>query len=300
MRWLKYSFLTLTLFLLGPAYMAAYGSDSHDATPAPVFAKRNSSGMAPLPDEYSGAMIQVYAARTSSWRSHLAVHTWVATKERDADHFVVHQVIGFRARRNLPVVVSEADLPDRFWYGNAPELLADIRGEQAEKLLPEVLAAIDSYPFQDDYSIWPGPNCNTFTAYIGRAVPELQLTLPVTAIGKDYLPDGKMIEDAPSGTGYQFSLFGLFGMTAARDEGLEINILGLSAGVDFLRPALKLPGVGRVGMSAAISGASSPADLAFAAEETDDNETSTADIFRTADQANVLANGIVSVDDSRL
>lgn len=257
MRWLKNSFLTLTLFLLGPVYMAAYGSNYPEEEPASTLSRRASAGIAPLPEEYSGAIIQVYAARTSSWRSHLAVHTWVATKERNADHFVVHQVIGFRARRNLPVVVSEIDLPDRFWYGNKPELLAEVRGEQAEKLLPEVLAAVASYPYPDSYTTWPGPNCNTFTAHIARSVPELQLTLPVTAIGKDYLPDGKIVEAAPSGTGYQFSMFGLLGVTAAVDEGLEINILGLSAGVDFRRPALKLPGVGRVGMGAGIRGPSS-------------------------------------------
>lgn len=255
MRWFKYPCLISILFTLGPVYMAAYGSDNLHETPAPapVFPKRESSGIAPLPADYSGAIIQVYAARTSSWRSHLAVHTWIATKERNADHFVVHQVIGYRARRNLPVVVSEADIPDRFWYGNQPELLAEIRGAEAEQLLPDVFAAIAGYPYPDEYTTWPGPNCNTFTAHIGRAVPALQLALPVTAIGKDYLPDGKLVETAPSGTGYQLSLFGLLGLTAARDEGLEINILGLSVGVDFRRPALKLPGVGRVGMDAAIS-----------------------------------------------
>lgn len=253
MRSLSYSFLTLTLFLLGAVYMPAYGSDYPEVRSAPVVSKRGSAGIAPLPDEYRGALIEVYAARTSSWHSRLAVHTWVATKERDADEFVVHQVIGYRARRNLPVVVSEADLPDRFWYGNKPELLVEIRGEQAEELLPEVLAAIQSYPYPDSYTTWPGPNCNTFTAHIGRSVPELQLTLPVTAIGKDYLPDGKVLGAAPSGTGYQFSLFGLLGVMAAADEGLEINILGLSAGVDFCHPALKLPGIGRVGTDVAIS-----------------------------------------------
>lgn len=256
MRWLRCSLLTLTLCLLAPLCTVAYGSDE-ELTPAPAVSERGSSGIAPLPEEYAGAIIQVYAARTSSWRKNLAVHTWVATKERNADHFVVHQVIGFRARRDLPVVVSEADLPDRFWYGNQPELLAEIRGEQAEQLLPDVLAAVASYPYPDSYTTWPGPNCNTFTAHIGRSVPELQLTLPVTAIGKDYLPDGKVVEAAPSGTGYQVSLFGLLGITAARDEGLEINILGLSAGVDFRKPALKLPGVGRVGMDAEVGGPSS-------------------------------------------
>jgi hypothetical protein len=257
MVWLKYSCFTLSLFLVGPLYMAAYGSNntgtSTEVARGWAFAKRDSAGIAPQPEQFSDALIQVYAARTWSWRGHLAVHTWVTTKARDADHYDVHQVIGFRARRNLPVVMSEADFPDRYWYGNQPELLVDFRGAQAEKLLPEVLAAVKSYPYPDIYKTWPGPNSNTFTAHIGREVPELGLVLPVTAIGKDYLPGGAVFGAVPSGTGFQVSLLGVFGLMAAMDEGLELNILGLAAGVDFQRPALKLPGVGRIGMDAAIS-----------------------------------------------
>jgi hypothetical protein len=34
-------------------------------------------------------------------------------------------------------------------------------------------------------------------------------------------------------------------------EGLEVNFLGLVTGLDFRRPALKLPGWGRIGMALA-------------------------------------------------
>jgi hypothetical protein len=159
-------------------------------------------------------------------------------------------VVGFRARRGLPVVSSTADLPDRLWYGNQPTLLVDLRGDAAAALLPQVLAAVQHYPYADTYTLWPGPNSNTFTAYVGRQVPALELTLPVTAIGKDYLPGGALLAATPSGTGYQLSLLGALGVMVARDEGLEINLLGLAAGIDFRRPALKLPGIGRIGMAA--------------------------------------------------
>jgi hypothetical protein len=39
----------------------------------------------------------------------------------------------------------------------------------------------------------------------------------------------------------------VLGVTLAREEGLELNLLGLNFGVDFYRPALKLPFVGRIG-----------------------------------------------------
>jgi hypothetical protein len=36
-------------------------------------------------------------------------------------------------------------------------------------------------------------------------------------------------------------------MTLAREEGLELNLLGLNFGIDIYKPAIKLPFVGRVG-----------------------------------------------------
>jgi hypothetical protein len=36
-------------------------------------------------------------------------------------------------------------------------------------------------------------------------------------------------------------------MTLAREEGFELNLLGLTFGVDVAEPALKLPMVGRLG-----------------------------------------------------
>jgi len=50
---------------------------------------------------------------------------------------------------------------------------------------------------------------------------------------------------APSRSGFQVSLYGLFGIPLAAREGLEVNLLGLSFGVDPVRPALKLPALGR-------------------------------------------------------
>ena len=75
------------------------------------------------------------------------------------------------------------------------------------------------------------------------------LDLPPTAIGKDFLPNGSLIAGAPSGTGYQVSLFGLLGVLAAIEEGVEVNILGLVFGIDPLDLALKLPMAGRIGFA---------------------------------------------------
>jgi len=144
------------------------------------------------------------------------------------------------------VSISDYRAPDAEWYGAAPELLRDLRGAEAEAVLAKLEAAVSSYPHADEYTAWPGPNSNTFVAHLGREIPELRLTLPPTAIGKDYLPNNAIVARSPSGTGYQVSLGGLLGVTAGSDDGFELNVLGLVTGFDFKVPALKLPGVGRV------------------------------------------------------
>ena len=241
----------ITLFaaalLAGPATMVACGNVNLKGDWST--ADRSSSGLAPHPAEVREAVVQVYAARAFKWRGALGVHTWIAVKPTDAEQYTVHQVMGWRGRRGLPVVVSIEDVPDRNWYGARPELLADLRGPPAATAIPRIEAAIASYPYDREYSLWPGPNSNTFTAHVGREVPELAMDLPTTAIGKDFLTNGNIFESAPSGTGGQISIYGVLGITVARQEGFELNVLALNFGLDLLRPAIKLPGVGRLGMS---------------------------------------------------
>ena len=210
-------------------------------------ADRSGAGVAPAPGEVQDAIVSVWAARAFNWRGLLAVHTWVATKPANAPHYSVHQVIGWRGRGGGNVVVSSPDLPDRFWYGQPPRLVHELRGSAAERAIPKILEAVDTYPYAREYRLWPGPNSNTFTAYIAREVPELGVELPAIAIGKDYLEDGRLLAAAPGGRGFQISLFGLAGVIVGVEEGIEINLLGLVFGVDPLGPAIKLPGVGRIG-----------------------------------------------------
>ena len=194
-------------------------------------------------------MVQVYAARTVGWRGVLAVHTWIAVKPRDAASYARYEVMGWGVGRGAPAIRINRTGPDNYWFGSHPDLLADRRGEGVDLLIARVEAAVAAYPYPTSYRTWPGPNSNTFTAFIARAVPELQLDLPPTAIGKDYLPGGALAAMSPSGTGIQLSLFGLLGVLAGREEGLEINLLGLTFGVDVKDLALKVPVVGRLGAS---------------------------------------------------
>ncbi len=45
----------------------------------------------------------------------------------------------------------------------------------------------------------------------------------------------------------QVSIVGLLGLSLGLREGVELNLLGLVLGLDLVHPALKLPGIGRLG-----------------------------------------------------
>lgn len=203
-------------------------------------------GLAPDPATTPEPIVQVYAARTWGWRGYFGVHTWIAVKPARAKAYTIYEVVGWHLRWSDSAVVIRERAPDARWYGSPPELLAEKRGEGVTVLIDRIDRAAREYPFAGEYSVWPGPNSNTFTAYLARAVPELEVDLPPTAIGKDYLGD-RVVATAPSGSGFQVSLFGLLGVLASGVEGLEVNVLGLSFGIDPFSPAVKLPMVGRLG-----------------------------------------------------
>ncbi len=245
MRWKKtaYTVAGIVLLLIGSIWSAA--GEGHAVASDWRTASREPAGIAPDPLITSEAVVQVYAARAFSWRGYFGVHTWIAAKREDATSFTVYEVIGWRAYHGQPVVTVMEKEPDRRWFGAMPQILLDRRGEGVEDMINDIEIAVASYPYQNDYTLWPGPNSNTFTAFVARNVPGMDLDLPPTAIGKDYLSDG-IVASTPSGSGYQVSLFGLLGVMAAVEEGVEVNLLGLTFGVDPKDLALKLPGVGRV------------------------------------------------------
>ena len=207
-------------------------------------------GLAPDPAVHPEAIVQVYAARVIGWRGAFGVHTWIAVKPATASEYTVYEIIGWRLRWQDNALAVRNRAPDSRWFGSMPELIAEKRGPDAAALIPRIDQAAHAYPWAGEYVMWPGPNSNTFTAWVLRAVPELEADLPPTAIGKDYR--GKsLIGSAPSGKGFQFSLFGLAGVTASGVEGFEVNLLGLTFGINPFDPALKLPLVGRIGPSRA-------------------------------------------------
>lgn len=239
-------FLVLA-FLLVYAAPIAVSAGLFAARGGPAFdwraADRSSAGLLPDPPE-EAAVVRIYSARTVRWRGIFATHAWVVIKDRGAASY---QRFDYTAWGD-PIRVNGFAADGR-WFGNVPEVVFAADGPAAERLIPKIRAAVDSYAFRQrgDYRAWPGPNSNTFVAAIVAAIPEIRTTLPPTAIGKDYPLDGRWFGWTRSGTGVHLSLGGYAGLAIGWVEGLEINILGAIAGLDIARPGIKLPGLGRFG-----------------------------------------------------
>ena len=204
-------------------------------------------GLAPGPEDNRESIVQVYAARSYEPLSRLvSVHTWIAYRQEGQSKYTLYE-----AHRFTPYVTGKALRTCQKYYpigngtGQSPRFCSNSAATRRSRRSRE--SRMPSSLYRDGYRLWPGPNSNTLVAELVRAVDELQVDLPPTAIGKDFLPNWRIVAPAPSGTGWQVSLGGVLGVLVALEEGIEINLLGAVFGVDLNPPAFKLPIVGRLG-----------------------------------------------------
>jgi len=204
----------------------------------------SSIGSLPPAARHPEARLIVYSGRTGGWKGVLSVHTWIVLKHANAASWTRYDVVGW----GTPLRTN-GWVPDGRWYGNKPTVIADLKGKEAEALLPKIEAAVRRYQFRHAgaYRTWPGPNSNSFVAAVLRSAPEIGVALPPNAIGRDFRPH-PYLGLTDSRTGIEANLWGVLGAKFAWVEGLEVNLLGLVAGLDVRKPAVKLPGFGRVGM----------------------------------------------------
>ena len=204
-----------------------------------------SAGILPEASKSEDAAVYVFSAKTGGLKGAVASHAWIVTKEKGAKSYNRYDKVGWGSpiRRNHRPA-------DAFWYSNRPELVTAVTGRDAEALIPKVEGAIAAYPYAEPggYTIWPGPNSNTFVAHVLRNVPELGAVLPPHAVGRDYLPDGEFVHLDSDGKDLHLTLRGLIGLSAGMRSGFEVHFLGLVAGIDVMRPGIKIPAFGRIGV----------------------------------------------------
>lgn len=230
----------VALYLLPLAAYALWRQQAPDAPASWSRADWSSAGLLPAPSAHPGAIVRIYAARAGRWRGIVAHHSWIVVKEAGAATYTRFDKVGW----GTPVR-ENGWAPDGRWFSHEPVTVVAIDGQEAEPLIRRIREAVARYPYaaRGDYRAWPGPNSNTFVAWVAAQVPELRAVLPATAIGRDWTPRAFDLGATPGG-GLRLSLGGYAGAALGLAEGIELNVLGLVAGLDPLRLGVKLPGWG--------------------------------------------------------
>ncbi|BDA86021.1 hypothetical protein Sa4125_35630 [Aureimonas sp. SA4125] len=241
MRLFKILLLTLGVVYVAPALLAAtlFWFGDHPASWGS--ADWSSAKMLPDPAASSEAAVYVMSARTGGLKGAISSHSWIVVKEKGARRYERWDKVGWGAP-----IRHNAYAADGRWYSNAPEIVVGRHGAEAEGLIPKIRAAVAAYPFAErgGYHIFPGPNSNTFVAFVLAETAGLAAALPPVAVGRDY-PVGRDLVTLDRERGeLRLSLFGYAGITIGRMSGFEVNLLGLVAGIDPERLAVKIPAFG--------------------------------------------------------
>lgn len=208
-----------------------------------------SIGITPNPSKTPEALVQIYQAKDFKWKGAASVRTWIATKEYHSRYFIVYEIEGWKKYQGHSVVSIQKKLPDFTWFGQEPKLIYELKGDLAQRAIPQIDQLARHYPYQSQYESWFGPNDNTFVAHIIRHVEELHFAMPPNAVGKDYLVGEKFYDVTPTKTGYQVNFRGMVGILVSKEEGFEINLGGLVLGVNPSNKEIKLPGFGSIGFN---------------------------------------------------
>jgi Protein of unknown function (DUF3750) len=201
-----------------------------------------SSGVLPEARSVRPATVILLSTRTGQWKGIFADHMSIVLKPEGAGHWTRYDVVGW----GNPVR-RDAYAADAYWYGNTPRVVYRLTGHAAAALIPKIEKTIARYPSAaaGTYTVWPGPNSNSFVSFVVRHTDGFAAELPPVAVGKDWL--GWIgAAPAPSKTGYSVSVAGVFGFTLALREGAEFHLLGSTIGLDPEDLAIKLPALGKL------------------------------------------------------
>jgi hypothetical protein len=245
MRLLKILLLGVAVVYVAPVLLSALLFWTGDHPASWHAADWTSAKVLPAPAASETAAVYVMSARTGGLKGAVATHSWIVVKEKGATRYERWDKVGW----GQPVR-HDAYPADGRWYSNLPEIVVGRHGAEAEALIPAIRAAVAAYPFamRGGYHIFPGPNSNTFVAFVLAHTAGLAATLPPVAVGRDYPVERQMIALDRDRGELRLSLFGYAGVTVGRLSGFEVNLLGLVAGFDPARLAIKIPAFGTLSL----------------------------------------------------
>ncbi len=173
------------------------------------------------------------------WKS-WAHHAWIDVKRGDVNTWERIESGGRIGIVHTDLDAEEARL-DRRFGARVVRLLGWVDGDDARAAIARIDAARGELArrYGDDYTMWPGPNSNTFVRELLADVPELGFVFDPNAVGKDYSPWIGVSRTA-SKTGLRVDT-PFLGAAVGFREGVELHVLQLTLGVSLDPPGLSLP-----------------------------------------------------------
>ncbi len=195
-------------------------------------------------EKLSELVVQLRRATLRRRLAWVAVHYWFVVYDPARDRWRRWEVWQYPGSSGDSWAHVHRDMmhPDAGVGGGRCIVIREWRGKTAERIR-DTLECSPEYPHRENYRAWPGPNSNTYAAWIIRQA-KISVDLGPKAIGRDYL--GRFgVALTTTRTGVQMESVPI-GFKIGLLDGVEIHILAISLGIDFLRPAIKTP-FGRLG-----------------------------------------------------
>jgi hypothetical protein len=191
----------------------------------------------------SRCVVQLWYATLPRLLRPIAVHCWFAVWDTFSQRWQRWEV--WQAENaggeSLGYVHCDRRHPASGVGGGLPQLAVAWDGSAAQSIC-SVLAKPQEYPHWNHYRAWPGPNSNTFVAWVLRRAG-LHYRLDPRAIGKDYGgPYGARGCSRPLSAELETPLLGV---KVGVHDGVEVHLLGFTCGLGWWPLELSTP-VGRL------------------------------------------------------
>jgi Protein of unknown function (DUF3750) len=191
----------------------------------------------------SACVVQLRYATLPRCLGAIAVHYWFTVFDPASRQWQRWEVWQCKNAGGKSIGHIHCDLrhPDCGVGGGAYRLAAEWDGGAARDICA-VLARSQEYPHWDRYRAWPGPNSNTFVAWVLREAG-LHHSFDPRAIGRDYMGLlGMRLSFRPA---YAQVETPVLGVRISLHVGVEVHLFGLTCGLGWSPPEVYTP-FGRV------------------------------------------------------
>lgn len=175
------------------------------------------------------------------WYSQFAQHSWIDFRPAEQAQWV--RIEANTDPKIEPISDKEARQATR--WGRDVSLLLMLRGDAAAAVLVDLQREAERIIVGFEYQAFPGPNSNTYISRVLRAVPGLSAQLDHNSVGKDYTPIVSTGLTTANDGVYLDTV--VLGASAGYLSGVELHLLGLTLGLGFWPPGIKIPVLPRIG-----------------------------------------------------